>query len=465
MGFAAVRFATDVLGISLFPWQRWLFVHAMELLPDRRFRFRTVIVLVARQNGKTTWVEAKNLFKMFVLGVPTVLGTAQNLDISEESWDNAVDMVEAIPELNAEKAGVDRRNGKRSLRLVNGSRWKVAAASRKGGRGLSGDDVNLDELREHKSWLSWGAITKTTMARRNAQIYGTSNAGDDESVVLNDLQDKARQTVDDPAANPALGLFEWSAPYDYAERVYPPMDDRAGWAMSNPSLGYPDGVSEEALESALGTDPESIYRTECLCQRVPGVIVREWQVIPQQAWLALADPRSELTDPVAFAADATPDQGLGSIAVAGRREDGLLHVEVVDHRPGTAWMHDRLLELHAKWKPCAVVVDPKRQANTLIPGLEAEGVEVVKTTARDMAQACGQFFEAVTDSRTLRHLGQPELDGALARATKRDLEGAWAWDGRTGVDISPLVAVTLAAWGHSTRAHLVRTFEPLVTWR
>jgi hypothetical protein len=160
-------------------------------------------------------------------------------------------------------------------------------------------------------------------------------------------------------------------------------------------------------------------------------------------------------DPVAFAADATPNQSHGSIGVAGLRADGALHVEVIDHRPGMAWMPARLLELHEKWRPCAVVIDPKRQANTLIPGLEVAGVEVTKTTARDMAQSCGQLFSAVTDSESLRHLSQPDLDSSLARATKRELEGAWAWDGRTGVDISPLVAVTLAAWGHATKAHLL----------
>src|SRR5262249_46845026 len=152
------------------------------------FRFRTILILVARQNGKTTLVEVKNLWKMFVLRVLLVIGTAQNLDISEESWDKAVEIVESIPELAVEIAHVDKTNGKKALRLVGGSRWKIAAASRRGGRGLSGDDVNLDELREHQNWLAWAAVTKTTMARPNPQIWAFSNAGDDKSIVLNDLQ-------------------------------------------------------------------------------------------------------------------------------------------------------------------------------------------------------------------------------------------------------------------------------------
>ena len=80
MGFSVAAFAEEVLGFDLIPWQRWLLIHAMELRRDGRFRFRTLLVLVARQAGKTTIIEVKNLWKMFVLQVPLIIGTAQNLD-------------------------------------------------------------------------------------------------------------------------------------------------------------------------------------------------------------------------------------------------------------------------------------------------------------------------------------------------------------------------------------------------
>jgi hypothetical protein len=47
------------------------------------------------------------------------------------------------------------------------------------------------------------------------------------------------------------------------------------------------------------------------------------------------------------------------------------------------------------------------------------------------------------------------LDAAIAGAAKRPLGDSWAWARRgLSVDISPLVAVSLARWGHATRAHL-----------
>ncbi len=449
LGFSAVKFAEDVLGISLIPWQRWLLIHSLELRLDGRFRFRTVLVLVARQNGKTTLVEVKNLWKMFVLQVPLIIGTAQQLDISEESWDKAAEIVDSIPELAVEVAHVDRTNGKKALRLNNGSRWKIAAASRKGGRGLSGDDVNLDELREHHTWDSWAAVTKTTMAKRNPQVWAFSNAGDNRSIVLNDLQAKGRATVETPeVADSSLGLFEWSAPDDC------PIDDPRFWAMANPSLGYT--VTQEGLRSALGTDPEPVFRTECLCQRVPDLIERPFSVA---AWDALADGESAADDPVAFAIDTTPDRAYTSIAAAGKRPDGRMHGEVIEHRQGTGWVVPRVVELVAKHSPCVVVLDPGSPAGAYIPDLEDAGVKVKPSefddaetlldlvSVREHAQACSALANLVENDQ-LRHRAQVVLDDAVRGAQKRTVSDVWLWDRKSSaVDISPLVAVTLAAYG------------------
>jgi hypothetical protein len=106
---------------------------------------------MARQNGKSTVSQVLALWFMYVYGRPLVIGTAQDLDVAEEIWQGAVDLVEETPELDALKKHVIRVNGKKSLVLTTGERYKVKAANRRAGRGLSGDLVMLDELREHQS--------------------------------------------------------------------------------------------------------------------------------------------------------------------------------------------------------------------------------------------------------------------------------------------------------------------------
>jgi phage terminase large subunit-like protein len=201
-----VDFAEQVLGVVLFPWQRWLLIHALELRPEGGFRFRNVVVLVARQNGKSTLSQVLALWFMYVYGYDLVLGTAQDLDTAEEVWQGAVDLVTEVdqddqpvrPDLFDLYQRTVMVNGKKSLELKTGARYKAKAASRRSGRGLSGDLVMLDELREHQSWDAWGAITKTTMARDEAQIWALSNAGDSLSVVLDYLRKMAHAAIGDP---------------------------------------------------------------------------------------------------------------------------------------------------------------------------------------------------------------------------------------------------------------------------
>lgn len=460
-----------MLRLTPLPWQRWLLIHALELRYDGKFRFRTVLVLVARQNGKTSIVEVKNLWKMFVLRTQ-ILGTAQNLDLSEESWTNAVEMVEGIDELAGEIKHVDKTNGKKALRLTNGARWKVAAASRKGGRGFSADDINLDELREHQNWKSWGAVTKTSLARPNPQIWAYSNAGDDESLVLNDLQAKGRAAAANPAVGDgSLGLFEWSVPESVRctcdrKEPDPHADDCAladvdNWAMANPALGYM--ITEEALASALSTDPNEIFLTECLCQHVPSLNGGAIDVVQ---WSKLLDKDSHRDGALALGVDIAPQRDYAAIGLYGPRADGLGHWQLADYRPGTEWLIDRIVELRKGLNPVAIAMG-RATAASLEVELEKLGIhrpedpdrpvrgDLAVTSAAEMTAATGHALDTVRQGTT-KHIGQPPLDAAVAGAKTRETGDSVAWSRKdANADISPLVSASLARWAFEARAHLV----------
>ena len=178
-------------------------------------------------------------------------------------------------------------------------------------------------------------------------------------------------------------------------------------------------------------------------------------VIPSPVWESSGDTGSRILDPVAFAVDVAPDRSHAAIVVAGSRDDGRTHVEVVEYRPGTGWVAQRVEELAARWGPRSVVVDNAGPAASLIPALEELDIPLDITGARDMASACGMFYDiALADQ--LRHIHQAPLTEALLAAQKRPLGDSWAWSRKgSTVDISPLVAATLAVWGHST-THLRR---------
>ena len=176
-------------------------------------------------------------------------------------------------------------------------------------------------------------------------------------------------------------------------------------------------------------------------------------MIPLEKWDALADdPAAEgarMLDPVVLAVDTTPDRSMTSLVAAGSRADGIPQLEVVDRRPGTAWVPERLAELVERHQVEHVYVDATGPAGSVLHKATELGVPVEAVSASDHAKACGLMFDTV-DERALRHLGGLELRHAVKGATKRPLGDAWAWSRRNStVDISPLVAATLALWGHS----------------
>jgi hypothetical protein len=167
---------------------------------------------------------------------------------------------------------------------------------------------------------------------------------------------------------------------------------------------------------------------------------------------------------VGIAADVSWDRTWGAVAVVGRRADGLFHGEVIEHRERTDWIVGRLVELNRRWQPLATAVRSRGPAGFLIPELEAAGVEVLSLNATEGAQACGLLYQVATDTRNLRHLGQPELAAALANVVRKPAGDAWTWarqDGGVSIDLTPLYALTDALWGFASRAHLFEVYDPM----
>ena len=148
-----------------------------------------------------------------------------------------------------------------------------------------------------------------------------------------------------------------------------------------------------------------------------------------------------------------PNLSWSSIAVAGTRPDGRAHIDIVNHQPGTGWVPARLAELKKRHRPMEILCDASGPVRSLLPALKELGIEPTCVSTKDrVRQACGMFYEAVKDSQ-LRHLGTPELRSAVDGAARRPLgDGSWLWNRRKSlVDISPLVACTLALFGNAHR--------------
>lgn len=473
LGFSVIDFAEQILNIDLYPWQRWLLIHGLELKEDGTFRFRTLIILVARQNGKSSLGQILALWALYVLQVPLIIGTAQDLATAEDLWEDVVELADSNGELEPLIKAINRRNGAKSLELKLGTEYKVKASTRKAARGLSSDLLLLDELREHTNWEAWGAVSKTMLARPKAQAWALSNAGDELSVVLMSLRKKAHLALGDPdginatdlptfsddepvAANAdsSLGVFEWSAVP--GRSVW----DREGWREANPALGY-GALTEEALASAAATDPEPIFRTECLCQWMLGTLEGPF---PDGSWELCADLTGVIADDseLSYAVDVSVDRSTAWIAVCGSQESGRPQVEIAAGRPGGGWLQwvpEWFERIADPADPVRVVVASRgmNPSSALVEPLRnIDGIKVVEWGGADMPMACGLIYDRVVSVLEdkppfppLAHRGQEALNLAAATAAQRVSGDGWYWDRRNSAqDASPLMAVTGALWDH-----------------
>jgi hypothetical protein len=167
------------------------------------------------------------------------------------------------------------------------------------------------------------------------------------------------------------------------------------------------------------------------------------RLIPATTWDLVNTPDASPDGDMTFAVDITPEHSAGAILAIA---DGV--VEVVEHRPGVAWLIDRARELDERWGEPWWAIDGRSSAPiaALVPDLRDAELTLVPVTSQDMPAACGLFFNRVVEQKiTVRR--HPSLDAAVDGADRRFNGDGWTWDRKnSSVDICPLVAATVGAW-------------------
>jgi len=436
--------------MPLMPWQQEVADVALEYDPDTgRLVYREVVLTVPRQSGKTTLILALSLQRAFWNAPQNITYAAQTRKDARQKWED--DQMPILEKSAFAKQFRARKTfGSEAFIFRNKSKYGLVAPTKKSGHGPTIDLGFVDEAFSQPDARLEQAFKPSMITRPSAQLWVVSTAGEShaDSPYLWGKVDAARKRCEFGTTK-GIASFEWSAPDDADP------GDPLTWYACMPALGIMREDGSGTTEDAIAAEFESMelreFRRAYLNQWVDA-FPDEWLVISREDWTACADPGAPRPRrPVAIAADASPDQVSGSIAVAGKRQDGRLVVEIPegDHRAGVSWIVPRLLELKKAHRPCAIVIDPRSPAGGLIAEAERAGIEVTKPGPTDVAQAFAQFYTAV-DDRSLVHLAQVDLAAALAGAARRSLgDGAFAWARKdAAVDISPLVAANLAQWGY-----------------
>lgn len=460
-GYAVIHFAAVVLGRPLDPWQQWLVIHAGEMLDDGRPRFRTVLVIVARQNGKTHLCTVLALFWLYVERWPMVFGTSNKIEYAADAWMAAKDIAMETPELAARTRRPRLTNGQNDLPTTDRSHYRIGAANDDGGRSKSIDRAIGDELRRQTTWAAHLALEPAMNARPRAQLVYITNMGDDSAVVLNALRKDGLDSIEagqrDEVEQRPIGLFEWSAPPGSH-----PMDT-AGHAAANPQYGRrmdPETIIAVARRvSKPGADPADLagFMTEELCMAVDQLD----PAIDPSGWSTGADPASMPDTRPAMVVDCSPDLLHATVAVAAEI-GSRWRVELVAAYDGIDALEKLgrdLAGLVKTIRPRAVGWYPNGPAAALDAtlrdrrksgryGWPPRGIEVAELKA-ETAGVMMAFANLVASGRIL-HSGQALLDAQIAAAEK-------AWTGDKWVVVRRGAGHVDGVYAVAGAVHLART--------
>lgn len=438
-GLEAVELAASA-GLHLDPWQQQWLDDALGEQANGKWSAFEAALIVPRQNGKGSVLEALELAGLFLFDEQLILHSAHEFKTAQEAFRRVLSLIQSTDDLDRLVLRVRTSHGEEGIELRTGQRLRFVARSTGSGRGFTGDRVILDEA-YNLSARAMSALLPTMAARPNPQLVYTSSAPLDaeESEVLRQLCKRGRKQARGDAP----------ATVAYAEFCADETDDDTDpetWRKANP--GCPHRISVEHItkeREALDIDG---FRRERL-----GI----WNDVddsgegglPVEEWRAALQPEAGIEGVPSFGVDVSEDRKWSTFAAAGRStlDPDKVTVEVVDTLRGTAGVVARAQKLLEKWGG-ELSVAKGSPAASLIPDLLAAGVAVDEVSPEDQVRACGQLYDAVVAGRVHRR-DQPVLDVAVRGACQQSHGDAWKWSRRrSSVDISPLAAVTWAAGHH-----------------
>jgi hypothetical protein len=427
---------------SFLPWQRLVSDVANEIDPETGLLwYETVVIVVPRQQGKTTLLE------------PTLVSAAlrrPDVDVVYTAQDRQMSKRRLIDELADKRLGrrpelagqfkVRRSNGSESIRWTNGSQITTVANTDEAGHGLTLDLACLDEAFSHDDLTVVTALEPTTITRPDPQVWIVSTVGDGSDGLLQHYQELGETSLSDPASR--IAYFEWSATDDDDR------DDPETWARVMPALGHT--IDPDRVRGRRATLTAEVFDRAYLCRRPSAELSARF---PAGAWERCArgseipldlDPSS-----LVVALDVAADRESTSIAVAGYSTSSR-RLGVVTHSiPSvSAAAVSEIAQLVGRLGPRRLLADRRAGAGALIDALALQGVIVEEISSSMLVTHCGSLYDAVI-AQEIEHDSQPALDAAARAAISRPLGDSWAWDRRRSpVELSPLVAATNAVGGH-----------------
>lgn len=412
-----------LLGIELMPWQRHVVDVATEYrLNDegqRVYKYRTVLISVPRQSGKTTLMTPVRLHRLMTRKGIDSFATAQTGKDARARILKMIEQVEMSPLAALFKPS--RQNGAEGLQCI-GNKSKLIRFSPVAGA-LHGETphlVDFDEIWKYTEQLGdtllGGASPGQITLGGQAQIWMISTKGTAQSTFMNKWV-----TAGETGADPSLAYFAWQKPAGMD------LDEPATWWAYHPALG--NTITEDDLRKEMYSEGMS------LSERVRAygnlLTIAGEQIIDPEVWDAGEHHPDTMPswDQIGVGVEVAPGNTCAAVVAGWWDEDGHPNIRVMHQAPGTSWLPQYLHDLHTQFGITPVADDAgpvKRVTDSLHPyGTDADDaiVPIRRLSLAERATADLTLLAAARDDRTLRHDGSRPLSQAVAAAQLRTSNG------------------------------------------
>lgn len=424
-------------------WQRWCIRGILSEDANARLCAYVCLLLVPRQNGKNVVLEVVELYALYVLDLRLILHSAHLAETSaghmERLWE-AIQSDEALESVTRRVVA----NGKESIYRTDGNhRIRFRTRSKKVGRGESPQMAVFDEalyLTDEQIQALLPSLSAQSAAKDKPILIYASSAPVAESAVLHRIRAAVLK-----GDMPDAWFGEWSCQLPEGDRIQGLRElvaDQANMLQANPGM-------------PIRIDPEWVMTTEYPMMSLDAFAIERLGVVfesdgdsgvlPMNLWMLCRDLESNVQRGSVSLA-ISRHGSYSAFGLAGLRDDGSLHVEVVRHAPGTEWVVEAARRAQERYGG-PILVDPRSPTSSVLADLARAGVEVRELSTADMVEACAAFERDVRNTH-LRHLDQRELNASVIGVDIRPVGESWVFSAKAStVDVQPLLAATWAAYG------------------
>jgi len=399
LGSEVVEWASDHLGIELYPWQAEFLDGALEVDDSGKLLHRYSLASCARQQGKTALLASIVGYWLTVgrvrWGSPiTVLSVAHMISTAELL---AIDPSHGLFTILEERYGYKTyvSSGRMMVTHDDGSWWRIQSSSPKAGHGLSVDLLIVDELHAVNETVVNGGLLPTQRSRAMPFSIFTSTAGDESSAALINWRERGMRAIEKGEPG-RLHFAEWSPPPNIE------IGDRRYWHMANPALdlGY---LTWQDLEDEYGSPDKQQFIQYTL--NMWTAAIGSW--LPVGAFDKL-ETSDEMPDGGILAVDSDSDGSCYVGVRAALRDDGNVQLRSEFRVESLFELWDEIRKQDSKTKL------------TLTPGLQSVApLDIQRNSdlwgSREMTQYTAIVRGLILEEK-IRHCGQVSLAEHINRA-------------------------------------------------